>query len=96
MRYLTKLVEVETILRGTLVNLEQTCLHNYVGYTHLQHAQPILWSPLDGLLQHVYDTERFEFNIKHTDISPHSGAAALCGTTFPNSRNMTSDLMGFP
>ena len=36
----------------------------------------------------------FEFNIKHTDISP-LGAAALAGTTFPIDRNMTSDLMGF-
>ena len=40
------------------------------------------------------DAERFEFNIKHTDISP-LGAAALAGTTFPIDRNMTSDLMGF-
>ena len=40
------------------------------------------------------DSERFEFNIKHTDISP-LGAAALAGTTFPIDRNMTSDLMGF-
>ena len=40
------------------------------------------------------DAERFEFNIKHTDVSP-LGAAALAGTTFPIDRKMTSDLMGF-
>ena len=40
------------------------------------------------------DSERFEFNVKHTDISP-LGAAALAGTTFPIDREMTAELMGF-
>ena len=88
-----KLVEViEKIdnLRNTLVSLADK--HTYTimpGYTHLQHAQPMAYYNM-----FTRDSERFEFNIKHTDISP-LGAAALAGTTFPIDRNMTSDLMGF-
>ena len=66
------------------------------GYTHLQHAQPISFGHHLMAYYNMFtrDAERFEFNIKHTDISP-LGAAALAGTTFPIDRNMTSDLMGF-
>ena len=66
------------------------------GYTHLQHAQPISFGHHLMAYYNMFtrDAERFEFNIKHTDISP-LGAAALAGTTFPINRNMTSDLMGF-
>ena len=95
-----KLVEViEKIdnLRNTLVSLADK--HTYTimpGYTHLQHAQPISFGHHLMAYYNMFtrDAERFEFNIKHTDISP-LGAAALAGTTFPIDRNMTSDLMGF-
>ena len=95
-----KLVEViEKIdnLRNTLVSLADK--HTYTimpGYTHLQHAQPISFGHHLMAYYNMFtrDSERFEFNIKHTDISP-LGAAALAGTTFPIDRNMTSDLMGF-
>jgi argininosuccinate lyase len=40
------------------------------------------------------DMERFEFNLKHTDISP-LGAAALAGTTFPIDREYSAKLLGF-
>lgn len=66
------------------------------GYTHLQHAQPILFS--HHLMAYysmlTRDAERFAFNISHTDISP-LGAAALAGTTFPIDRNQTAELLGF-
>ena len=66
------------------------------GYTHLQHAQPISYG---HYLMAYYsmlkrDVERFEFNQKHTDISP-LGAAALAGTTFPIDRQFTADELGF-
>ncbi len=40
------------------------------------------------------DTERLEFNMKHTNLSP-LGAAALAGTTFPIDRHMTTRLLDF-
>lgn len=81
-----KLVEViEKIdnLRNTLVSLADK--HTYTimpGYTHLQHAQPISFGHHLMAYYNMFtrDAERFEFNIKHTDISP-LGAAALAGTT---------------
>ena len=94
---LVEVIEKLDNLRGTLVNLADK--HTYTimpGYTHLQHAQPISFGHHLMAYYNMFtrDTERFEFNIKHTDISP-LGAAALAGTTFPIDRNMTSDLMGF-
>ena len=94
---LVEVIEKLDNLRGTLVNLADK--HTYTimpGYTHLQHAQPISFGHHLMAYYNMFtrDAERFEFNIKHTDISP-LGAAALAGTTFPIDRNMTSDLMGF-
>ncbi|WP_105157028.1 argininosuccinate lyase [Streptococcus suis] len=66
------------------------------GYTHLQHAQPISFAQHLLAYYNMFsrDSERFAFNMQHTDVSP-LGAAALAGTTFPIDRQMTSDLMGF-
>ena len=94
---LVEVIEKLDNLRGTLVNLADK--HTYTimpGYTHLQHAQPISFGHHLMAYYNMFtrDAERFEFYIKHTDISP-LGAAALAGTTFPIDRNMTSDLMGF-
>ena len=94
---LVEVIEKLDNLRATLVNLADK--HTYTimpGYTHLQHAQPISFGHHLMAYYNMFtrDAERFEFNIKHTDISP-LGAAALAGTTFPIDRNMTSDLMGF-
>ncbi|MBM7635220.1 argininosuccinate lyase [Streptococcus saliviloxodontae] len=84
-------------LRSTLVTLADK--HTYTimpGYTHLQHAQPISFGHHLMAYYNMFtrDSERFEFNIKHADMSP-LGAAALAGTTFPIDRQLTSDLMGF-
>lgn len=66
------------------------------GYTHLQHAQPISFAQHLLAYYNMFsrDSERFAFNMQHTNVSP-LGAAALAGTTFPIDRQMTSDLMGF-
>ena len=78
-------------LRETLVDLAQEHV-----YTILQHAQPISFGHHLMAYYNMFtrDSERFVFNVKHTDLSP-LGAAALAGTTFPIDRNMTADLMGF-
>lgn len=66
------------------------------GYTHLQHAQPISYGHylMAYFAMFQRDVERFEFNQKHTDLSP-LGAAALAGTTFPIDRKMTTQELGF-
>lgn len=57
------------------------------GYTHLQRAQPVLFS--HHLLAHTEalnrDIERFEDCLKRLNLSP-LGASAMAGTTFPIDR----------
>lgn len=66
------------------------------GYTHMQHAQPISYAHylLAYFEMFQRDVERFEFNLKHTNVSP-LGAAALAGTTFPIDRQYSADELGF-
>ena len=94
---LFQVVDKLTNLRQTLVNLAQEHIETVMpGYTHLQHAQPISFAQHMLAYYNMFsrDSERFAFNIQHTDISP-LGAAALAGTTFPIDRQLTSDLMRF-
>ncbi|OFI47273.1 argininosuccinate lyase [Floricoccus penangensis] len=84
-------------LRTTLVKISEEHIETIMpGYTHLQHAQPISFAHhLMAYYQMLTrDTERFTFNLKHTNISP-LGAAALAGTTFPIDRKLTADLLDF-
>ncbi|HFI0270416.1 TPA: argininosuccinate lyase [Streptococcus suis] len=94
---LFQVVDKLTNLRQTLVDLAQEHIETVMpGYTHLQHAQPISFAQHMLAYYNMFsrDSERFAFNIQHTDISP-LGAAALAGTTFPIDRQLTSDFMGF-
>lgn len=84
-------------LRSVLLALAEEHIETIMpGYTHLQHAQPISFGHHLMAYYNMFtrDSERFTFNLKHTDLSP-LGAAALAGTTFPIDRQRTSDLMGF-
>lgn len=84
-------------LRQVLLDLAQEHVETIMpGYTHLQHAQPISFAQHLLAYYNMFsrDSERFVFNMQHTNVSP-LGAAALAGTTFPIDRQMTSDLMGF-
>ncbi|MGU7817293.1 argininosuccinate lyase [Streptococcus suis] len=94
---LFQVVDKLTNLRQILVDLAQEHVETIMpGYTHLQHAQPISFAQHLLAYYNMFsrDSERFAFNMQHTDVSP-LGAAALAGTTFPIDRQMTSDLMGF-
>lgn len=66
------------------------------GYTHLQRAQPVLFSHHLMAYYEMFkrDYERFEDSMKRTDVMP-LGSAALAGTTFPLNRELTKDLLGF-
>ena len=84
-------------LNSVLLDLAEKHVETIMpGYTHLQHAQPISFAHHLMAYYNMFqrDSERFEFNLKHTDLSP-LGAAALAGTTFPINRQLSSDLLGF-
>ncbi|WP_395319115.1 argininosuccinate lyase [Fructilactobacillus frigidiflavus] len=90
-------IEEITNLQKALLKLAEANVTTIMpGYTHLQHAQPISYAHyLMAYFQMLQrDKERFEFNLKHTDISP-LGAAALAGTTFPIDREFTAQELGF-
>lgn len=98
--YLKKrLPQIMALIRSfqsELVNLADENLETIMpGYTHLQHAQPISFAhylmAYYEMLDRDYD--RFEFNQKHTNMSP-IGAAALAGTTFPIDPHFTANELG--
>lgn len=94
---LSEVIEKLGNLRQSLVTLADKHVYTIMpGYTHLQHAQPISFGHhlMAYYSMFTRDSERFEFNVKHVDISP-LGAAALAGTTFPIDRELTAQLMGF-
>ena len=90
---LSALTGLRKVLVDTAVNQVDTIMP---GYTHLQHAQPISFGQHLMAYYQMFtrDFERFEFNLKHTDVNP-LGAAALAGTTFPIDRQLTTGLLGF-
>ena len=66
------------------------------GYTHLQHAQPVLLSHhlLAYFWMFVRDHTRLVAARTAADANP-LGAAALAGTTYPLDRARTTELLGF-
>jgi len=84
-------------LRGTLLRLAEK--HSGVvlpGYTHLQRAQPVLFS--HHLLAYFWmltrDVARFRSAYEAADTLP-LGSAALAGTTFPVDREAVAKALGF-
>ena len=66
------------------------------GYTHLQHAQPVLFSHhmLAYFWMFTRDFTRLVAAFDAADANP-LGSAALAGTTYPLDRHMTTELLGF-
>ena len=66
------------------------------GYTHLQRAQPILFSHhiLAYAMMLTRDVGRLQDALKRMNQSP-LGACALAGTTYPTDRNQTAAALGF-
>ena len=66
------------------------------GYTHMQHAQPVLFS--HHLLAYTWmlkrDFHRLSQAATAANVSP-LGSAALAGTTYPLNRFATADELGF-
>ena len=66
------------------------------GYTHLQRAQPILFSHHVMAYFQMFkrDLERLESAVERIDVLP-LGAGALAGTTYPIDREYVKELLGF-
>jgi argininosuccinate lyase len=66
------------------------------GYTHLQHAQPVLLA--HHLLAHVWalgrDVQRWRSVVETADVSP-LGAGALAGSSLPLDPDHTARTLGF-
>jgi argininosuccinate lyase len=84
-------------LRDALVDVAERNLDVVMpGYTHLQHAQPVLFS--HHLLAYFWmftrDATRLQAALDAADANP-LGSAALAGTTYPLNRARTTQLLGF-
>ncbi|RJP75348.1 MAG: argininosuccinate lyase [Desulfobacteraceae bacterium] len=84
-------------LRQVFVDLAKQHLDVILpGYTHLQRAQPVLFSHHMMAYYEMFtrDFERFSDGLKRIDVNP-LGSAALAGTTYPIDRDYTTRELGF-
>lgn len=67
------------------------------GYTHLQRAQPVLFSHHLMAYYEMFtrDRSRFKEALKRINVMP-LGSAALAGTTYPIDMSYTAELLDFP
>jgi len=99
--YLKK--EIHAILDG-LLRLEEVILEKAeryadtitVGFTHLQHAQPVTLGFVFMAYFQMFkrDILRLQDTLERMDFCP-LGSCALAGTTMPIDRMYTSELLGF-
>ncbi|MFZ0243163.1 MAG: argininosuccinate lyase, partial [Desulfobacterales bacterium] len=91
-------IELLTGLRKVLVAMADEHLAVVMpGYTHLQRAQPVLFSHHLMAYYEMFtrDADRLRDGLRRTDVMP-LGTAALAGTTYPIDRQATADLLDFP
>lgn len=84
-------------LRGALLDLAQDNFGVVMpGYTHMQKAQPVLFSHhvLAYYWMFARDFERLRAAYRAADVLP-LGSAALAGTTYPLDRHFVADELGF-
>lgn len=93
----TDLMRANVALRYALIGQAEANFDVILpGYTHMQHAQPVLFS--HHMLAYVWmlarDYWRLQAARDAADACP-LGAAALAGTTYPLDRQMTTRELGF-
>ncbi|MCF8111841.1 MAG: argininosuccinate lyase [Desulfobacteraceae bacterium] len=92
--------EIITMLSGfrrALVEFAEVNINVVMpGYTHLQRAQPVLFSHHVMAYYEMFsrDTWRFADALERMDVMP-LGSAALAGTTYQLDRQYTAQLLGF-
>jgi len=95
-----EILKIQDLLKNLQKSLILTAQKNLEiiipGYTHLQHAQPILFS--HHLMAYFYMFERDKGRMqdlnKRVDVLP-LGSAALAGTSFPIDREYVATQLGF-
>jgi argininosuccinate lyase len=95
-----EVIKIQYLLKDLQKSLIVTAQKNLgvimPGYTHLQHAQPILFS--HHLMAYFYmferDKGRMQDLYKRVDVLP-LGSAALAGTSFPIDREYVARQLGF-
>ena len=91
------LMEGNRVLRRVFLDVAEKNMGVVMpGYTHLQHAQPVLFSHhmLAYFWMFTRDYKRLAAARDAADANP-LGAAALAGTTYPLNRQRTTELLGF-
>ncbi len=96
-RRATDLMAANIALREALLGQAQRNMGVIMpGYTHMQHAQPVLFS--HHMLAYVWmltrDFQRLAAARISADANP-LGSAALAGTTYPLDREATTAMLGF-
>ena len=88
-----RLVELETVI---LAKAEKYADSITVGFTHIQHAQPITIGFIFMAYFQMFrrDIDRLMDTYERMDLCP-LGACALAGTTLPTNRARTAELLGF-
>jgi argininosuccinate lyase len=93
-----QIIKLLISLRQVLLELAQKQIDIIVpGYTHLQRAQPVLFSHYLMAYFEMFtrDSSRFWDGFNRINVMP-LGSAALAGTTFPIDRHYTAELLNFP
>jgi argininosuccinate lyase len=87
---------IDMLIDSLLFQAEENLSVIMPGFTHLQTAQPILFSHhmLAYLEMLKRDKARMEDCLKRTNVMP-LGAGALAGTTFPIDREYVAELLDF-
>ena len=88
---------IDLLIDSLLFQAEENISVMMPGFTHLQTAQPILFSH-HMLAYHEMlkrDKARMEDCLKRVNVMP-LGAGALAGTTFPIDREYVAELLDFP
>ncbi len=93
--------EVSELIKGlqrVIINIAQKNIDVFIpGLTHMQHAQPVLFSHYLMAYFNMLDRDkgRLKDCFKRVNIMP-LGAGAIAGTSFPVEREYVAKLLGFP
>ncbi len=87
---------IDLLIDALLIQAEKNLDVIMPGFTHLQTAQPILFSHHMMAYVEMFkrDSDRLEDCLKRVNVMP-LGAGALAGTTFPIDREHVAEQLGF-